>query len=157
MNKPPPPPYPQTVHTLTPPPPAKIKKKVFFILDFFVPVLLPFSYYVSQYDLWCSAVAAVLLFQSVYRSDNKACNTFRPARQHLMQKTIFKFKRREPNDPQKLTSVDVLRLPPSTFLLCYSMNYRDFSVKSKLIISLFQTFHCFENSNSMKQSHYLLI
>ena len=25
------------------------------------------------------------------------------------------------------------------FLLCYSMNYRDFSVKSKLIISLFQT------------------
>ena len=25
------------------------------------------------------------------------------------------------------------------FLLCFSMNYRDFSVKSKLIISLFQT------------------
>ena len=25
------------------------------------------------------------------------------------------------------------------FLLCYSMNYRDFSVKSKLIISLFET------------------
>ena len=25
------------------------------------------------------------------------------------------------------------------FLLCYSMNYRDFSVKSKLIISLFKT------------------
>ena len=25
------------------------------------------------------------------------------------------------------------------FLLCYSMNYRDFSVKSKLTISLFQT------------------
>ena len=27
----------------------------------------------------------------------------------------------------------------NNFLLCYSMNYRDFSVKSKLIISLFQT------------------
>ena len=26
-----------------------------------------------------------------------------------------------------------------TFLSCYSMNYRDFSVKSKLLISLFQT------------------
>ena len=25
------------------------------------------------------------------------------------------------------------------FLLCYSMNYRGFSVKSKLLISLFQT------------------
>ena len=25
------------------------------------------------------------------------------------------------------------------FLLCYSMNYRDFSVKSKPIISLFET------------------
>ena len=156
MNKKPPPP---PIHKLStpPPPPRKNTKKSFLHFKFFVPVLLPFSYFVSQNDLWCSAVSAVLLFQSVYRSDNEACNTFRPARQHLMQKTIFEFKRRDPNDPQKLTSVDVLRLPPSIFLLCYSMNYRDFSVKSKLIISLFQTFHCFENSNSMKQSHYLLI
>ena len=29
--------------------------------------------------------------------------------------------------------------PRNLFLLCYSMNYRDFSMKSKLIISPFQT------------------
>ena len=30
-------------------------------------------------------------------------------------------------------------MPGNRFLLYFSMNYRDFSVKSKLIISLFQT------------------
>ena len=33
----------------------------------------------------------------------------------------------------------ILESENPSFLLCYSMNYRDFSVKSKLIISLFQT------------------
>ena len=37
---------------------------------------------------------------------------------------------------ENLLHIEIFR---KEFLLCYSMNYRDFSVKSKLIISLFQT------------------
>ena len=40
------------------------------------------------------------------------------------------------HNPSKTPEQEISK---TSFLLCYSMNYRDFSVKSKLIISLFQT------------------
>ena len=39
---------------------------------------------------------------------------------------------------EDLAQYEIIRVK-SCFLLYFSMNYRDFSVKSKLIISLFQT------------------
>ena len=39
----------------------------------------------------------------------------------------------------KIKCVKIKSMQEKVFLLYFSMNYRDFSVKSKLIISLFQT------------------
>ena len=91
---------------------------------------------------WCIRLIRIESLKKKKKKDAQAGVRVRYSSHHAGEPLVLQCGTIASNTYHYYTSIDQLRhhsLYIRHFLLCYSMNYRDFSVKSKLIISLFQT------------------